>query len=377
MLLVVMLVGIAAALFVFGIVDTTALVLRRDRDTAEALAQAKQALIGRAASDANRPGSLPCPDTDDDGSAEIFVGPGLDACPSYIGRLPWRTLGLPDLRDSDGERLWYALSSNFRDHPNAEPINSDKKGLFTITGTSPATEIIALVFAPGRTVGAQERSTANQNMVAHYLEGGNETGIGTATFVTGTTTDTFNDRLLALTGADVMTPVEQRVAREMLALLNLYRNAGANTCACYTWGDNDFNNEGDNDVFRGWLPLGEGDPHNWLPDLGITVPAWLIQNEWWKVVYYAVAPDATQNPGAGGTLTINLNPGIHVANVVLITPGPAPTGVPRPVNTPGSAAYWAEYLNDALNSDHSNNIYERPSSTTYSRNRLYAIPPIP
>ena len=48
MLLVVMLVGMAATLFVFGMVDSNSLVLRRDQDTAAALAQAKQALIGRA-----------------------------------------------------------------------------------------------------------------------------------------------------------------------------------------------------------------------------------------------------------------------------------------------------------------------------------------
>jgi hypothetical protein len=370
MLLLVMLVGMATALLVYGMVDTNTLALRRDKDVAAVLAQAKQAVIGRAVSDANRPGSLPCPDTDNDGSAEIFVGPSLDTCPSYIGRLPWKTLGLPDLRDSDGERLWYALSSNFRDHANAEPINSDKKGLFTITGTSPATEIIAVVFAPGRNVGAQDRSAANENTVAHYLEGGNETGIAASTFVTGATTTTFNDRLLALTGADIMTPVEQRVAREMLAVLNLYRNSGANTCGCYTWGDNDFNNEGDNDVYRGWLPLWQGDPHDWLADLGIPVPAWLIQNEWWKVVYYAVAPDESQNK-SGGTLTVD---GASGTRVVLITPGPAAPGVPRPVNAPGSPAYWAEYLKDAANSDHADNTYVRPSSTAYARNRLYTIP---
>jgi hypothetical protein len=167
-----------------------------------------------------------------------------------------------------------------------------------------------------------------------------------------------------------MIPVEQRVAREMLALLNLYRNAGANTCGCYTWGDNDFNNEGDNDVFRGWLPLNQGDPHSWLTDLGIVVPVWLNQNQWWKVVYYAVAPNETQNK-SGGTLTVDGALGTHV---VLITPGPTSPGVPRPVNAPGSAAYWAEYLNDAGNSDHNDHLYVRPTSTAYARNRLYTIP---
>ena len=133
--LVVMLFGLAAALLVYGMVDTTSAALRRDRDTAAAFAQAKQALIGRAVADDNRPGSLPCPDTDNDGSAETFVGAD---CPSYIGRLPWRTLGLPDLRDASGERLWYVLSPRFRDNSAAEPINSDTRATSRFIRTVPS-----------------------------------------------------------------------------------------------------------------------------------------------------------------------------------------------------------------------------------------------
>jgi hypothetical protein len=31
-----------------------------------------------------------------------------------LGRLPWKTLGLPDLRDGHGERLWYAVSTKYK-----------------------------------------------------------------------------------------------------------------------------------------------------------------------------------------------------------------------------------------------------------------------
>ena len=104
LMLVIVVMGIAAALV--GSLSTTALKNARQETTAVALAQAKDALIGRAVSDNNMPGSLPCPDTNDDGSAELLSG---NDCPSYIGRLPWKTLDLPDLRDGSGERLWYAL----------------------------------------------------------------------------------------------------------------------------------------------------------------------------------------------------------------------------------------------------------------------------
>jgi len=147
--------------------NTAAVRLARDRISESALAQAKAALIGRAARDDNRPGSLPCPDTDGDGSAETFVG---NDCPAYVGLLPWRTLGLPDVRDGSGERLWYVLSPNFRDHQDAQPINSDKPG--DIETRSPAGSVaagglVALVIAPGRVVGTQARPSADP---LQYLE---------------------------------------------------------------------------------------------------------------------------------------------------------------------------------------------------------------
>ena len=75
--------------------------LRSERVTEASLAKAKEALIAYAATDGNRPGELPCPDTHipsgaSHGIADLLAGPN---CPSNVGRLPWRTLGLPDLRD--------------------------------------------------------------------------------------------------------------------------------------------------------------------------------------------------------------------------------------------------------------------------------------
>src|SRR5476649_1843662 len=91
-MLVIMVMGIAAVLI--SSLSTTALKNARQETTSNALAQAKDALIGRAVSDSNLPGSLPCPDTSGNGSADLFIS---SDCPNYIGRLPWRTLGLPDL----------------------------------------------------------------------------------------------------------------------------------------------------------------------------------------------------------------------------------------------------------------------------------------
>src|SRR5687768_15696996 len=138
LILLVAIISVAAMVVVYGSTTELGRAIRAEAKTRAALEYARQALIGRAIADANRPGSLPCPDLDDDGSAELFVG---SACPSYIGRLPWRTLGVGDLRDEAGERLWYALSPGFRDHPTAPPINSDTRGTLTVYSGSDALPI--------------------------------------------------------------------------------------------------------------------------------------------------------------------------------------------------------------------------------------------
>ena len=92
----------------------------RLRATERALAQAREALLAFAAErpiDARvGPGYLPCPDLDDDGWAEATCGSlsGHLGQEDRLGRLPWKTLGLPDLRDGHGERLWYAVSTRYK-----------------------------------------------------------------------------------------------------------------------------------------------------------------------------------------------------------------------------------------------------------------------
>jgi hypothetical protein len=199
--------------------------------TALALQQAKDALIARAALDDNRPGSLPCPDLDNDGDADLLAG---NNCPSYIGRLPWRTLGLPDLRDATGERLWYALSQNFTDSQGYR-INSDVQGTLVIPGMAPAGGIVAIVFAPGTVVGTQQRQGAlggspdlpcawgvHENCkVGNYLEGQNASV--DLTYEQSARCERadcpggvpFNDQLMVITHADLFAIVEPVVARRI------------------------------------------------------------------------------------------------------------------------------------------------------------------
>ena len=186
-MLVVMVMGTAA--FLVSALNNTALKNNRDRKNEDVLAQAKDALISFAVTDKNNtsPGSLPCPNNmsgANEGVADLLSGGN---CPHYIGRLPWKTLGLPDLRDSSGAPLWYALSKNFRKDVVGNPINSDSTGTLKIFGSPAAGNLVAIIFAPGASLGGQSRSdiqtaacTTTGNTViqqslcaTNYLEGQN------------------------------------------------------------------------------------------------------------------------------------------------------------------------------------------------------------
>ena len=97
--LVLLLIGVGAAIFVY--MRPASQSIERDKVTAAALARAKDALIGYAASYDTLPGALPCPDLDNNGQLDLGPDYNLAAatnkCVNYIGRLPWKTLGLRGL----------------------------------------------------------------------------------------------------------------------------------------------------------------------------------------------------------------------------------------------------------------------------------------
>lgn len=183
--------------------------LEAQRKTAAALAQAKQALLGRAAADPNHPGSLPCPDISNPPSGVAPLLAGSD-CPAYIGRLPWKTLGLPDPRDGAGESLWYALSQSFRDYTNV--INTTTPGTLSVSGDVTANGLAAIVFAPGAPLAGQVRDAAHLNDYSAYLEG---YASATATNFNTTPPGAINDRFLMIAPRELMNVVTSRMAREL------------------------------------------------------------------------------------------------------------------------------------------------------------------
>lgn len=237
-MLVIMIVGIVT--FLTAALSSSALKSARDQQAADVLVQARDALIGRAVADANHPGSLPCPDNSAPGSPLWGTAPGPTAagghCPSYIGRLPWKTLGIPELRDANGEDLWYALSPTLRDNAAAQPINSDTPGWLSLTGTITLNNVAAVVFAPGAAICGQSRSaTATVNQ---YLEtlGTISTAGPTAITVRAASNDCsnlpYNDNLLAITADQLFQPVEKRIVREAKTCMDNYAAGSVNK---YPW----------------------------------------------------------------------------------------------------------------------------------------------
>ncbi|HET7764795.1 MAG TPA: hypothetical protein VFK92_06865, partial [Burkholderiales bacterium] len=199
----------------------------REARTMNALRQAKAALIAYAASDPPlagyfQPGALPCPDKDDDDGLQDCTGSTAN---SMIGRLPWRSLNIDNLRDSSGEELWYAVSQKFRKMvctapstpANCTTINSDTQGQLSVAGAISMNNVVAVVLAPGPVVLGQTRPTAPtaaaHNLPANYVESFSAGDGQHFSFTTNALpTDTLNDRLLVITQAELMAAVEPIVA---------------------------------------------------------------------------------------------------------------------------------------------------------------------
>jgi hypothetical protein len=219
------LVAIIVGLAVLWVANTGASEAHRLQENAKIMGLIRDALVARAATDSSRPGSLPCPDNDNDGTAD-----GSLCTAPYLGRVPWKTLDLPDLRDAAGERFWYALSPRFRDHSSAcNPIpcvlNSDSPADLTVNAVA-SVENVAIIFAPGEVVGSQNRDpaiAANLTNPANYLEGANvPTGVTDRDYQVALATDTFNDQALVITRDMLMPAVEKRVARQARACLEKF-----------------------------------------------------------------------------------------------------------------------------------------------------------
>lgn len=150
---------------------------RAQARTLAALGEARAALLGYAVSYAERhPGQgyayLPCPDAANTGSTTISGCGARDV--GRIGRLPYRTLGLADLRDGWGECLWYAVAGSVKHNPKAQALNWDSPGQFALFSddglplgsAADGALAVAVLLAPGPPLPAQQRPQAGAGRCA-------------------------------------------------------------------------------------------------------------------------------------------------------------------------------------------------------------------
>lgn len=258
MLALLVMAGLLAVLFTTGLLTsrlTGTDPASRERATREALVQAKAALLAYAVSyaeqhdpDEDLPGFLPCPDMSadtHDGVADAPCG-RLDA--NVLGRLPWYTLDIPPLRDAAGECLWYAVAGRYKAstiktndflNPTDQStqrglFNWDTPGQFDVFGPDGVSRLtadngydraVAIIFAPGRAQGAQNRASVTGttdcggNYIAtNYLD--SRAGINNAliaatapaaransSFVQGPEVPGFNDQLIIITARELWSAI--------------------------------------------------------------------------------------------------------------------------------------------------------------------------
>lgn len=218
---------------------------RRTQQNQEALAQAREALIGYAMQYREQQlaqgqpgrvyGYLPLPDLGttrnnnagcvaEGCDAANFAGNALNS--TVIGRLPWRTLGLEPLRDGHGECLWYAVSGSHQRELRVSPMNWDTLSHLDVVVANGSAALVsalagaherpvAVIFSAGPPLPGQDRAPVGGDDVArcggnydvaNYLDPATAAALGGVTnYLAGTNkasavTDPTTPKALSLQG---------------------------------------------------------------------------------------------------------------------------------------------------------------------------------
>lgn len=423
LMLVIIIMGSAA--FLLSALSRSGQKIERDKITADALAQAKDALIGYASSvtlsssASVRPGDLPCPDLNNDGASDSPCGSAAGSNQAQrLGRLPWKTLGLSDLRDSSGERLWYAVSNNFKEHWNTALLNSNTAGTISVRAPdgsllhdgSSSSGAVAIIIAPGGALQRtdqsipQDRSSPGANAPKNYLDianGEDNAGFTDGAsdgFIQGRVKDAgnkviVNDQILVITQNNIMQSIQKRVAGEVKKCLDLY---ALNNNGRYPWAApiTDLGSTYNDKKYEyfGRIPddLGNTDDDIHTGSSGkwnacsthmIVTPA-----PWWKnwkeLVFYSLAkefrPDDFVAPGFPSTCAtaancLSINNASTPARYVVIVAGKtlvSPDQTQRKFNR-SDAYYYLEGGNESANQSGSYTFMQSAPLATYNDTLVY------
>lgn len=256
----------------------------QQQKTMLALEEAKRALIGWSALQ-NNPGQLPCPE-DFTLIGSLNEGSAKSSCNSLpaIGRLPWKTLGIGDIRDGNGDKLWYVISAGFR----STPINLNTQGQLVVDGISQAS--VAIIFSPGRALSYQTRVNTGTPSTNQYLDLSNNDG--DASFISKPFNTSFNDQLSLISTTDLFDAITYRVLGEIrgdtaqgLKKFYLAKNV-------FPYADNNNNGDADSLAFTGG-PSYQGDVSS--SDSNLYFPTakktMLTANLWPTLIQYQLQTD--------------------------------------------------------------------------------------
>ena len=307
--------------------------------TNTALKKAKQALINYAVlypeitGSVRGPGYMPCPDINNDGKTGV-VGPPAE-CNSAsginnVGRLPYITLGIDDVRDAANERLWYAVTKEFdySDSPSTNSINGATVGTLTVRDETGAVindgttknGIVAVIIAPGATLTREDGvvqsrginsgddtslTTHRTNQSINYLD--IDDGVeDNATFEYGTL-DGFingdgnivNDQIETITYAEIMNAIHTRfdtvIAEEVGATLNAYYLACLEYPAAAPFNPDSAtlvsSSPAGVKLENGLVPMDTALPFDWGAACGLNVAptwpvSWVTAEGWHRFIYY-------------------------------------------------------------------------------------------
>ncbi len=437
-MLVIMVMG--ALTFLVGSLSKPGMQIERDKITANALAQAKDTLIGYAITYGDTHtgqvhGYLPCPDpngtagANGEGSSETCGNKNV----SVVGRLPWKTLGLPPLRDGNGECLWYAVAGTYKNNPMTDIMNWDTNGLFEIldvNGTALAQDVVAVIFAPGATLNNQNRASdgtaplCNGNYTAtNYLDSDGTLDNGTVSSSANATTQfrltsssQINDQLIYITRQDIwdamlkrndfmttLTAMTQK-ATECIADYGRRNNAGSGDKRLPWAGrffpdSNDYltdsNYDDENNRLSGRLPYrvntSDNDSNNLISGSSLyqlrsdgsncpNVPTWsTTYYTWWTNwkdhLFYALADDFNPDSGSSSCGTcLSVNGSGSYAAVVMFAGKKLTTQVRSSSN---DHLDFANYLEGRNLSNHpntsGNSDYQSGTETSSFNDVLYCI----
>ena len=292
LILVAFVLALIATAFLLKAYDLDKLRSEQDIRTMQTLNKAKQALIAWSVSHSNHPGQMPFPDRNADGNYD-----GNSDCNSpvstfdykfLIGQLPLLKQTNPcispqtsigeNFKDSQGNKLWYAVSRNlthiYENNPittlhdpvinpdiilypynnpnyiNYPSIQTEVRSypwlkVLDRNGIVVSDHVAVVIIAPGNALGSQDRSSVTSN-ATEFLDSFVIGSVGYSNsnyatpdqaFVMGqdsrTVKDTdlqfvkpyfFNDKLVYITIEELMSALNKRAAGEAGRLLNKYKN---------------------------------------------------------------------------------------------------------------------------------------------------------